>query len=150
MSINGSFQFRGGTAAEWSSANPVLLDREIGVETDTKKLKIGDGATHWNSLVYGGLKGDTGSQGPSGSTQYTVTLDFGSIPQINKSFSWSDAGAATSNKIIMVPAPDSDEYEMDNFTCCAYCTVNGTITAYITAIPGPVTGTRKFNYVLGQ
>lgn len=43
---------RGGTASEWSTANPVLGAREIGVETDTGKLKIGDGTTDWNSLPY--------------------------------------------------------------------------------------------------
>lgn len=66
-----------------------------------------------------------------------------------KSFTFSDASAFTNSKIIMVPAPDSDEYEMDNFVCAAYCATNGTITAYITAIPGPVTGTRTFNYTIG-
>ena len=34
--------------------NPVLADGEIGVETDTDKIKIGDGVTAWNSLPYAG------------------------------------------------------------------------------------------------
>jgi hypothetical protein len=42
-------QFRG-TAAAWASANPVLDDGELGFETDTKILKIGDGVTAWNAL----------------------------------------------------------------------------------------------------
>lgn len=150
MSVNGVFQFRGGTAAEWTSANPTLAAREIGIETDSHKFKIGDGLTSWNSLAYGGIKGDTGSQGPSGSTQYSVALNFGSTPMYSNTFSWSDSNATTSNKIIIVPAPDSDEYEMDSFNCSAYCPVDGTITAYIVATPGPVTGIRNFNYVLGQ
>jgi len=50
-------QLRGGTAAEWASANPILADREFVVETDTKKSKIGDGATHYNSLAYNPLVG---------------------------------------------------------------------------------------------
>ena len=32
--------------------NPVLLDREIGVETDTLRAKIGDGSTSWSGLSY--------------------------------------------------------------------------------------------------
>lgn len=40
------------TAANWSSANPVLSAGEKGYETDTGKLKIGDGTTAWNSLEY--------------------------------------------------------------------------------------------------
>ena len=43
------FLFRGGTAAQWTAANPVLADREMGLETDTKLFKIGNGVTAWNS-----------------------------------------------------------------------------------------------------
>lgn len=45
-------QFRRGTAAEWTAANPILANGEPGYETDTVKIKIGDGATAWNSLPY--------------------------------------------------------------------------------------------------
>jgi len=49
-------QFRRGTAAEWTSANPVLAQAEMGVETDTRAYKLGDGATAWNTLPYGGIE----------------------------------------------------------------------------------------------
>ena len=45
-------RLRHGTAAQWTSANTVLAEGEIGVETDTSKFKIGDGTTAWNSLAY--------------------------------------------------------------------------------------------------
>lgn len=45
-------QHRRGTAAQWTSANPVLGSGEIGVETDTLRAKIGDGSTAWTSLSY--------------------------------------------------------------------------------------------------
>ena len=45
-------QLRGDTQANWTSANPVLADREIGLEIDTKKFKIGNGSLSWNSLDY--------------------------------------------------------------------------------------------------
>lgn len=48
------FRLRGGTAAEWASANPVLLAREPGVESDTGAIKYGDGTRAWNSLPYSG------------------------------------------------------------------------------------------------
>lgn len=55
-------QIRGDTAAQWTSENPTLAVREMAVETDTRKIKIGDGATAWNSLDYavteGGVGGD--------------------------------------------------------------------------------------------
>jgi len=45
-------RLRRGTASEWASANPTLESGEVGVETNTKKIKIGDGSTAWNSLAY--------------------------------------------------------------------------------------------------
>ncbi|MCW3039360.1 MAG: hypothetical protein JWM31_1265 [Solirubrobacterales bacterium] len=58
---NAQFQIRGDTAANWAAANPVLLTRELALETDTRKIKLGDGVTAWNALPYGGIKGDTGT-----------------------------------------------------------------------------------------
>ncbi len=43
---------RRGTAAAWTSANPTLAAGEPGYETDTGKIKIGDGSTAWTSLAY--------------------------------------------------------------------------------------------------
>jgi YD repeat-containing protein len=45
-------QVRRGTAAQWTTANPVLAVGERGYETDTKREKIGDGVTSWISLPY--------------------------------------------------------------------------------------------------
>ena len=45
-------QQRRGTAAQWTSADPVLNAGEIGWESDTNKFKIGDGTNHWASLDY--------------------------------------------------------------------------------------------------
>lgn len=43
-------QQRRGTAAEWATINPTLAAGEIGVETDTGIMKIGNGSTPWNTL----------------------------------------------------------------------------------------------------
>lgn len=53
------YRVRGRTAAEWAAINEVLLDRELGLETDTRKFKFGDGSTAWNALAYAG-GGDAG------------------------------------------------------------------------------------------
>ena len=52
-----SVQVRRGTKVEWESANPQLLDGEIGYEIDTYRLKIGrrdplGKLIHWNDLRY--------------------------------------------------------------------------------------------------
>lgn len=43
---------RNGLAVNWSTKNPVLLKGEMGIESDTRKIKIGDGVTAWNDLLY--------------------------------------------------------------------------------------------------
>ena len=57
-------KLRRDTAANFTSKNPVLGIGEPAYETDTKKLKIGDGTTAYNSLDY--------FAGGGGSTEFTV------------------------------------------------------------------------------
>lgn len=45
-------QQKRGTSSRWTSENPILLDGELGVETDTNKMKIGNGTSHWLDLDY--------------------------------------------------------------------------------------------------
>lgn len=45
-------KLRAGTAAEWTAADPVLFQGEEGLETDTRKRKVGDGTTAWSALPY--------------------------------------------------------------------------------------------------
>jgi hypothetical protein len=49
-------QQRRGTAAEWTSINPVLAGGEIGYESDTGRFKMGDGTNNWENLyTYGSI-----------------------------------------------------------------------------------------------
>jgi hypothetical protein len=45
-------QLRRDVTANWTSVNPSLLSGEPGYETNTGKLKIGDGTSNWTSLSY--------------------------------------------------------------------------------------------------
>lgn len=45
-------QQRRGTAQQWTDANPVLAEGEVGFETDTYQFKIGNGVNAWASLDY--------------------------------------------------------------------------------------------------
>ncbi len=49
---------RRGTAVEWTAANPILAEGEMGLEKDTNKYKIGNGITNWNGLEYSSLPAD--------------------------------------------------------------------------------------------
>jgi hypothetical protein len=59
-------QLRRGTTQEWEQANPVLLEAEIGIDTEAKQFKVGDGISPWLFLEYGGLVGAMGPRGEVG------------------------------------------------------------------------------------
>jgi hypothetical protein len=74
-------QLRGGTLAEWTSANPIIAIREMVLETDTSQFKVGNGIDNYLDLPYGGIvgpagadstvpgpQGETGPAGPTGAT----------------------------------------------------------------------------------
>ena len=50
--VNARIVIRNNTAANFTAVNPILLKGEMGLETDTRKFKFGDGVTTWNSLPY--------------------------------------------------------------------------------------------------
>ena len=45
-------QIRRDTASAWTAADPILAQGELGLETDTSKLKAGDGISSWTILPY--------------------------------------------------------------------------------------------------
>lgn len=79
-----TIKLRRGTAAEWTTANPILAAGEMGIETDTRKFKFGDGTTPWNTLAYasaegGGGTGDVTAAGDNtftGNNIFTGTTKF--------------------------------------------------------------------------
>lgn len=75
-----TIKLRRGTAAEWTAANPILAAGEMGIETDTRKFKFGDGTTPWNTLAYasaeGGGGGGTGDVTAAGDNTFTGNNTF--------------------------------------------------------------------------
>ena len=52
-----TIKFRRDTAINWNNVNPILAPGEPGLETDTAKIKYGNGTDRWRTLgySYGGL-----------------------------------------------------------------------------------------------
>jgi Major tropism determinant N-terminal domain len=121
-------QVRRGTASAWITANTVLSAGEIGFETDTLRIKIGDGTTAWTSLGYasGGSSYATTATAAgtttltatsayaqffTGSTTQTVVLPVASTMTLGQTFyiNNNSSGALTinssgSNLVATVPA----------------------------------------------
>lgn len=56
------------TSSNWTTNNPVLASGEPGFETDTGKMKIGNGTSTWQQLQY-----FQGATGPAGATGTSIT-----------------------------------------------------------------------------
>jgi len=123
-------QQRRGTAAQWTSANPILNAGEMGWESDTNKFKIGDGTNHWADLDY---FIDQSS---------TVNPAFGS--SITFEGSTSDAYETTltvvdptADRTITLPNSSGTVVLADgsgNITVSGNLTVNGTTTSVDTTV----------------
>ena len=50
--IRATIIMRNDTAANWKTNNPILADGELGIEKDTRLVKLGDGVTAYNALPY--------------------------------------------------------------------------------------------------
>ena len=50
--IRGVFQMRGGTSDNLRAVNPIPVNRELMIETDTGRVKAGDGIHTWTELPY--------------------------------------------------------------------------------------------------
>lgn len=49
---NPKIQLRHDTSTNWQTQNPVLLEGEVAIETDSNKVKIGNGTDNYNTLPY--------------------------------------------------------------------------------------------------
>jgi hypothetical protein len=101
-------QFRRDTSTNWTNTNPVLAQGEPGLETDTGKVKYGDGSSNWNSLAYAStlpngmvpsewygapqLTNDINANGDATVMQFQTKTAWVDINQYGRStLSWHDA-----------------------------------------------------------
>ncbi len=111
--VKARFKQRADTAANWTAKNPVLLQGEIGYESDTNNLKVGDGKSAWASLPY--VKEKLAKVATSGS--YTDLSNKPTIPSVPSSlknpYALTFTGGASGSydgsaaKSVAIPAVDT-------------------------------------------
>lgn len=144
--IQATVQLRRDTAANWTANNPTLLAGEVGIETDTRRMKFGNGTQAWTALAY--AQG-TAAQVNTG----TGASDVPTITQADaryrlKSEAWNIIKKATSTSRVnntLLADPDLV------LPMSANTNYTGTITVYATSsaaadfksrVTGPASPTR--------
>jgi len=109
------FAMRRRTAADWVSLNEVLIQSEWGHESDTNRLKIGDGVTPWNGLPYSGAS-------PSG----VAAGDYGMDPttQALVGFTVDENGVITAARAVPLIAGNGLSFDIDPTTGAVTLSVN--------------------------
>ena len=74
------------TSAQWASLNPVIVENEIVIESDTKRTKIGNGISTYNELEYADANSVGNSLGPIKPTDAAPT------PARNGNYTFSIGG----------------------------------------------------------
>lgn len=94
-------QHRRGLSSEWTSKNPILAEGELGVETNTLKIKMGDGVTDWQHLPYftqgavGPANSITIGTVTSGATSSATMTGTSPLQTLNLVLEQGDAGTIT-------------------------------------------------------
>ena len=95
---------RNDTSSNWSTNNPVLSKGEMGIQTDTRKFKFGDGIKSWNELDYGAgsdlPKATSSADGLMSKEDYAKLQGIQSGAEVNVQSDWnaSTGDAAILNK----------------------------------------------------
>lgn len=147
--IPARFQWRADTAANWTSLNPVPLAFEPCWESDTGKLKVGNGSTAWTGLPYFSV-----AAAPSSFS--LIEINLGAVPRRNGRFTIAGSGMTTGKPVQVFQAPGpytnkgtrADEAEMDAVIVAASVTSSTIITAFWSCARR-IDGNIKFNYLIG-
>lgn len=106
--------FRRDLAATWTSVDPVLSAGEIGLESDTGKIKLGDGTSSWTELnyFYGSLENTSYVQNLIAGTGLTITGNSGvaATPTISIPQSVATSASPTFAQVTVNNLPVSDNH----------------------------------------
>jgi hypothetical protein len=153
-------QQRRDTAANWTSANPTLAAGEIGIETDTQKMKVGTGSTAWSSLAYtatGTVTSITAGTGLSGGTitstgtiaiDSTVATLTGSQTLTNKTLTTPVISSISNSGTVTIPTGTVTLATLTGTETLTNKTLTNVI--YTQALLTPTFTTNAYTFVLGD
>lgn len=136
------------TAANWASSDPVLVKGEVGIETDTGIVKVGDGIRHWSTLnvadnqeTSAAIAADTSDETGTGAAVFATSPSI-----VSPAFTTPTLGVATAtslNKItVTAPATGATLTLAEGSTLATVGAYTTTITATATTgVTLPTTGT---------
>lgn len=141
-------QIRRDTAANWTSTNPLLTQGEMGLESDTRKIKFGTGALNWNALPYfSGLSGTTVGGG--------ATINFGASPGTDVvTLTVADVNVLTASKVFVFMSREStaehneDEHSIAPIKFTVGNIVNGVSFDIVAVSDWTLDGTFLVNYLI--
>ena len=97
---NSTVKVKRATAVRWASQNPVLAAGEIGYETDTRKMKLGDGTSSWTQLSYLVADG-TGSGTGTGTGGQAATIRIGTVTTLRYNQNATVVNSGTSTAAVL-------------------------------------------------
>ena len=99
--IKASLILKNATSEHWAENNPILFKGELGIETDTNLLKIGDGKTPYIDLPYVNIPMNSLSELLTSNMPVASEENPGGVrgSALNNSISIDENGIMTINKI---------------------------------------------------
>ena len=89
-----TIKLRRDTASNWANANPILAAGEPGVETDTLRVKYGDGSNTWTNLAYSAVGNATYANTAGSATTATTAVSAATATSATSAL---NAGTVTTN-----------------------------------------------------
>lgn len=98
---NVTFRLRRDTSANWASGNPTLSSGEPGIESNTGRIKIGNGSSNWSSISYS----DSYKDNDINIIDYGARPDYvsGAIPGTDSLTAINSAKTAAENSSLTYP-----------------------------------------------
>lgn len=89
-----TIKLRRDTSSNWTNSNPILAAGEPGVETDTLRVKYGDGSSTWTNLAYSAVGNATYANTAGSATTATTAVSAATATSATSALT---AGTVTTN-----------------------------------------------------